>query len=303
MSVTVEHITKIYGVQKALDDVSFSLKKGEITGFLGPNGAGKSTMMKIICCYLPSSSGKVTVNGYDTSEESLKVRRLIGYLPEHNPLYTDMYVKEFLEFVWSIYGGKRKDAAKRVKEMIELTGLGVEQHKKIGALSKGYRQRVGLAQALIHDPEILILDEPTTGLDPNQLSEIRNLIKETGKNKTVMFSSHIMQEVEALCERIIIINKGKIVADQSGKQLKQNQSAQVITLEFDKKIDSTFWKKFEGIQNVISESDSKWKLVCNANVDIRMNISKEALNAGLLILSMNKEEQKLEDIFKRLTEN
>jgi ABC-2 type transport system ATP-binding protein len=259
-------------------------------------------MMKIICCYLPATMGNISVNGLDTREDSLKIRRLIGYLPEHNPLYTDMYVKEFLEFVWGIYGGSRKEAWKRVKEMIDVTGLGVEQHKKIGALSKGYRQRVGLAQALIHDPEILILDEPTTGLDPNQLSEIRNLIRETGKNKTVMFSSHIMQEVEALCERIIIINKGKIVADQSGKQLKQNQTTQIITVEFDKKPDASFWKKIAGIRKVSAETENKWKVVCEDDRDIRVDISKEAINSGLLILSMNKEEQKLEDVFKRLTE-
>jgi ABC-2 type transport system ATP-binding protein len=220
MSIIVNHITKFYGSQKALDDVSFEAIKGQVVGFLGPNGAGKSTMMKIITCFIPQSSGNVSVCGFDVNEQPLEVRRKVGYLPEHNPLYMEMYVKEYLEFVTGVYklNGNHK---KRVAEMIEVTGLQDEQTKKIGALSKGYRQRVGLAQAMIHDPEVLILDEPTSGLDPNQLVEIRQLIKTIGKEKTVMLSTHIMQEVEAICTRAIIINKGRIVADDNVQSLKK----------------------------------------------------------------------------------
>ena len=222
MSIEVNKITKLYGEQKALNEVSFSIKSGEIVGFLGPNGAGKSTLMKIISCYLPPSIGTIKVCGLDVMEQSMEVRKKVGYLPEHNPLYLDMYVKEYLEFVGRFYDVKKLND--RVKEMVEITGLTIEQNKKIGQLSKGYRQRVGLAQAIIHDPQVLILDEPTTGLDPNQLVEIRNLIKELGKNKTVMLSTHIMQEVQAICERAIIINHGKIVADDSIANLTQKNS-------------------------------------------------------------------------------
>ena len=214
MSIRVHQVTKLYGTQKALDDVSFNVSPGEIVGLLGPNGAGKSTLMKIITCFIPPTSGEVTVCGHDIFEESLKVREKVGYLPEHNPLYLEMYVKEFLEFIAGIHRIAGKPV-QRVKEMIELTGLTLEQHKKIGALSKGYRQRVGLAQALIHNPEVLILDEPTSGLDPNQIVEIRNLIRNIGASKTVMLSTHIMQEVEAICDRAVIIHQGKIVADDS----------------------------------------------------------------------------------------
>ena len=222
MSIEVNKITKLYSEQKALNEVSFSIKSGEIVGFLGPNGAGKSTLMKIISCYLPPSIGTIKVCGLDVMEQSMEVRKKVGYLPEHNPLYLDMYVKEYLEFVGRFYDVKKLND--RVKEMVEITGLTIEQNKKIGQLSKGYRQRVGLAQAIIHDPQVLILDEPTTGLDPNQLVEIRNLIKELGKNKTVMLSTHIMQEVQAICEREIIINHGKIVADDSIANLTQKNS-------------------------------------------------------------------------------
>ena len=213
MSIQVNNITKLYGKQKALDDVSFEVAPGKVTGFLGPNGAGKTTMMRVITCFIPQTSGKVSVCGYDVVDDSIEVRRNVGYLPENNPLYLDMYVKEYLAFIAGIY--KIKNVESRIAEMIERTGLQIEYKKKIGALSKGYRQRVGLAQALIHDPKVLILDEPTSGLDPNQLTEIRNLIKEIGKEKTVMLSTHIMQEVEAVCDRVIIINKGRIVADNS----------------------------------------------------------------------------------------
>ncbi|HLG02604.1 MAG TPA: ATP-binding cassette domain-containing protein, partial [Bacteroidia bacterium] len=209
MSIKADYISKVYGKQHALDNVSFEVKSGEIVGFLGPNGAGKSTMMKILTCFIPPTAGNAKVNGFDVMKESLDVRRSVGYLPEHNPLYHDMYVKEYLEFIAGLH--QLQNVAVRVNKMIDITGLGIEQHKKIGALSKGYRQRVGLAQALIHDPAVLILDEPTTGLDPNQLAEIRDLIRSIGKEKTVMLSTHIMQEVEILCDRVIIIDKGRIV--------------------------------------------------------------------------------------------
>jgi ABC-2 type transport system ATP-binding protein len=218
MSIEVRNVTKIYGEQKALDNVSLSIQPGEIVGLLGPNGAGKSTLMKIVTCFIPPDSGEVKVNGHDIFEESLAVREKVGYLPEHNPLYLDMYVKEYLDFIAGIHKlGKASKA--RIEEIIEITGLTMEQRKKIGALSKGYRQRVGLAQALIHDPEVLILDEPTSGLDPNQIQEIRALIRSIGKEKTVMLSTHMMQEVEAICDRAIIIHKGKIVADDSLENL------------------------------------------------------------------------------------
>ncbi len=214
MSIRIQNLTKIYGSQKAVDDISFDVNPGEIVGFLGPNGAGKSTTMKITTCYLSATSGQVEVNGFEVAQHSMQVRRSIGYLPEHNPLYTDMYIKEFLRFVGALYDLKGRELTLRVNEMIEMCGLEIEQHKKIGQLSKGYRQRVGLAQALIHNPPVLILDEATTGLDPNQIIEIRNLIKTVGQQKTVLFSSHIMQEVEAICNRVVIINRGRVVANR-----------------------------------------------------------------------------------------
>ncbi|HXP52745.1 MAG TPA: ATP-binding cassette domain-containing protein, partial [Bacteroidia bacterium] len=249
MSVIVEHITKIYGTQKALDDVSFNIKSGEVVGFLGPNGAGKSTMMKIITCFLPQTSGKASVCGYDVSDQSLEVRQNVGYLAEHNPLYLDMYVKENLAFIAGLHHIANPE--KRIAEMIEMTGLQVEQRKKIGALSKGYRQRVGIAQALLHNPKVLILDEPTSGLDPNQLQEIRNLIVQIGKEKTVILSTHIMQEVEAVCDRVMIINKGKIVADKPTKELKTLEGGYaVITIEFDKEPNIAELKRLDGINRV-----------------------------------------------------
>jgi len=219
MSIVISNVSKIYGTQYALNNVSFEVKKGEIVGFLGPNGAGKSTLMKIITCFIPPNEGDVSVCGFDIWNDSIEVRKRIGYLSESNPLYHDMYVREFLEFVAGIY--HLKNVKKRIEEVIDMTRLEIEQHKKIGALSRGYRQRVGLAQALIHDPEVLILDEPTTGLDPNQLVEFRELIRQCGKSKTVLLSTHIMQEVEAMCNRVIIINKGNIVADNSMQDLKE----------------------------------------------------------------------------------
>lgn len=302
MSIEVVGVTKIYGQQKALDDVSFTINRGEIVGFLGPNGAGKSTMMKIICCYLPQSMGTVKVNGLDVKEESIQVRKKIGYLPEHNPLYLEMYVKEYLEFVLGLYG-KSENKKQKVSDIIELVGLKIEQNKKISALSKGYRQRVGLAQALIHQPEVLILDEPTTGLDPNQLVEIRNVIKSAGKEKTVLFSTHIMQEVEAVCDRIIIISKGKIVADENKAGIKNLQSTkkQIITVEFDKAVSESLLLKIMGVNNATLLSDNLWKLSSNSMDDLRPKIAKFAQDNNLLILTMVKVEETLEDVFRNLT--
>lgn len=300
MSIKVDHITKIYGKQKALDDVSFEIKSGEIVGFLGPNGAGKSTMMKIITCYLPQNSGKVSVCGFDTEEQSLEVRRQVGYLPEHNPLYLDMYVKEYLEFIGGLH--KIAKVRDRVKQMIEATGLQVEQNKKIGALSKGYRQRVGIAQALIHDPKVLIMDEPTTGLDPNQLEEIRGLIRNVGREKTVMLSTHIMQEVEAVCDRVIIINNGHIVANDDTQALQQsNREKQVIFVEFDKEVSRNALKNIPGVIDAKLVEGFKWHVISPADQDVRKEIFNYAVNNNFSVLSMQKVEQKLEDIFKQLT--
>lgn len=299
MSIVVNNITKLYGEQKALNDVSFTVETGQIVGFLGPNGAGKSTMMKIITCYIPPTQGTVKVCGFDILDQSIEVKQQIGYLPEHNPLYLDMYVKEFLEFVGGLY--KIKNLKGRVAEMIELTGLQVEQKKKIGALSKGYRQRVGLAQAIIHDPKVLIMDEPTTGLDPNQLEEIRSLIKMLGKEKTVMLSTHIMQEVEAVCDKVIIINKGEIVANESTANLQKNTSKQLYTVEFDKAVSKNSLKNIEGVNEVTQINDNTWQISTGIEKDIRKEIFDFAVNNKLAVLTMNKEEQKLEDVFKQLT--
>lgn len=301
MSIEVENVTKIYGAQKALDDVSFKVKKGEIVGFLGPNGAGKSTMMKIISCFLPQSSGKVRVCGNDVSEQSMKVRSLVGYLPESNPLYYDMYIKEYLKFVSGIYG--LENSKSRIAEMIELTGLELEQHKQIGQLSKGYKQRVGLAQALIHNPEVLILDEPTSGLDPNQLIGVRSLIKNLGKEKTVLFSSHIMQEVEAVCDRIIIINRGKIVANQLVGENNNKERRQVVLAEFDASIDENIFTQIPSVLSLTRIENFKYKFEGELTSELRKDISKVAQEAGVLILGMSVVEEKLEDVFQHLTSN
>jgi len=299
MSIIVDNITKLYGQQKALNNVSFTVETGQIVGFLGPNGAGKSTMMKIITCYIPPTQGTVKVCGFDILDESIDVKKHIGYLPEHNPLYLDMYVKEFLEFVGGLY--KINNLKGRVAEMIELTGLKVEKKKKIGALSKGYRQRVGLAQAIIHDPKVLIMDEPTTGLDPNQLEEIRSLIKTLGKEKTVMLSTHIMQEVEAVCDKVIIINKGEIVANESTSTLQKSTSKQLYTVEFDKSISKNDLKKITGVTEVVQINENTWQISTAAEKDIRKEIFDFAVSNKLSVLTLNKEEQKLEDVFKQLT--
>lgn len=299
MSIQVNNVTKLYGAQKALNNVSFEIGSNEIVGFLGPNGAGKSTMMKILTCYIPATEGNAKVCGYDTVEQSLEVRKQIGYLPEHNPLYLDMYVKEFLEFTGNLY--KVKNIRNRVKEMIDMTGLQVEQNKKIGALSKGYRQRVGLAQAMIHDPKVLIMDEPTTGLDPNQLEEIRALIKKLGKQKTVMLSTHIMQEVEAVCDRVIIINKGEIVANDQTQVLQQNTTRQVITVEFDKELAMHQLKALAGVEDAVNIGGNSWKIIAGTDNDIRKDLFNLAVKNNASVLTLNKEEQRLEDVFKELT--
>jgi ABC-2 type transport system ATP-binding protein len=301
MSVLVKEVTKVYGKQRALDAISFEVNTGQVVGLLGPNGAGKSTLMKIISCYLPQSQGTVKVCGFDVVPDSIKVREHVGYLPEHNPLYLDMYVKEYLQFIGGIHMPAR-EAAKRTDEMIALTGLTLEYRKKIGALSKGYRQRVGLAQALIHDPEVLILDEPTSGLDPNQLSEIRTLIKSIGKQKTIILSTHIMQEVEAICSRVIIINKGKIVADDDTHILRQKiKSENTIRVEFDRIVKAAQFKTIDAITHTENLDGNIWLLTFAGEEDIRKDIFNFAVTNNMAVLSMQKEERKLEDIFQQLT--
>jgi ABC-2 type transport system ATP-binding protein len=300
VSIKVEHLTKTYGEQNALDDISFSVKSGEIVGFLGPNGAGKSTTMKILTSYIPPTSGYAEVCGIDVMTDSIEVRKKIGYLPEHNPLYLDMYVREYLEFVAEIH--KLDNIKQRVDAMIETVGLQIERQKKIGTLSKGYRQRVGLAQALIHQPEVLILDEPTSGLDPNQLEEIRGLIKQLGKEKTVILSTHIMQEVEAICDRVIIINKGKIVADDSAATLKTNTSNKVIIkVEFESAINIEKIKSVHTVTNVKSISSTTFVVEANNKEDIRKLLSKFSQEQNNLILEMTREQESLENVFKKLT--
>jgi ABC-2 type transport system ATP-binding protein len=303
MSIKVNNITKIYGTQKALDGVSFKIDAGEIVGLVGPNGAGKSTMMKIITCYLPQTLGEATVCGFDVESQSIEVRKKVGYLPEHNPLYLDMYVLEYLEFIAGIHklGNKTKE---RVAEMIDITGLEIEKKKKIGALSKGYRQRVGLAQALIHDPEVLILDEPTSGLDPNQIVDIRNLIKKVGKEKTVLFSTHIMQEVEAVCDKVIVIDYGKIVANKTTVEMHQNNTnIQVISIEFDSNINKNIFNEVPGILNAVCIKGNLWNIKAATDKDIRPELFKLAVKHNITVLSMNIEEQSLEETFHQLTKN
>lgn len=300
MSIIIENITKIYGEQKALDSVSFEVKKGEILGFLGPNGAGKSTLMKIVTCFIKPTEGTVKVNGIDVLQNPLEVKKILGYLPEHNPLYFEMYVKEYLHFIAGIH--KLKNKKQRVSEVIEMVGLGLEEKKRIGTLSKGYKQRVGLAQALIHDPQVLILDEPTSGLDPNQLADIREVIKTIGREKTVMFSTHIMQEVEAICDRVVIINRGKLLANESSTEILNNQGTeQIVIVEFDQEINKNILRKISGVKKIESMGTNTWKLSSNADKDLRKDISKFASENDLLVLTMQKETRKLEDIFKTLT--
>ena len=303
MSISVKNISKFYGNQKALDDISFEVGLGQVVGFLGLNGAGKSTMMKILTCFIPQTSGTASVCGFDVNEASIEVRKRIGYLPEHNPLYPEMYVKEYLEFIAGIYQLKG-NVNKQINEMISITGLQLEQKKKIGSLSKGYRQRVGLAQALIHQPEVLILDEPTSGLDPNQLTEIRALIKSIGKERTVLLSTHIMQEVEAICDRVIIINKGKIVTDENTSVLRlAPQKSDIVIIEFEKQIEKQNLMNINGISEAVNIKGNTWRIACKEKTDIRSVLFKWAVDNNHTILSMQKQEQKLEDIFQLLTSN
>lgn len=303
MSVEVVNLTKVFNQQKAVNNISFSLRKGEILGFLGPNGAGKSTTMKIATTYLPPTSGSIFINGIDVIKDPLSVRRIIGYLPEHNPLYLDMYIKEYLEFVASIHGIRGKALKIKIQDIIAMTGLELERRKKIGQLSKGYRQRVGLAQAMIHDPEVLILDEPTSGLDPNQIIEIRELIKDFSKQKTVIFSTHIMQEVQAMCDRVVIIDRGVIVADDNVETLKGRPSnQQLITVEFEIAPDIDIFKNIEGISKLESEGN-KVKIFVNPDMDIRSDIFKLATEKNLTLIGLQKEDTSLENIFQQLTKD
>jgi ABC-2 type transport system ATP-binding protein len=302
MSLRVKNLTKVYGQQKALDNVSLEIKPGQITGLLGPNGAGKTTMMKILTCFIPPTSGEAFVNDLDVQENSIEVRKIIGYLPEHNPLYLEMYVKEYLGFIGGIY--KLPNLKSRVDEMIEMTGLQNEYKKKIAALSKGYRQRVGLAQALIHNPAVLILDEPTSGLDPNQLSEIRNLIRKIGAEKTVMLSTHIMQEVEAICDRVIIIHKGKIVADDSTANLhKDTKEEEILIISFKEPVDSKLFDSFKNIKSIEKQDEKTLKISSQSGFDIRPAIFNLATENKLTIQTLQRQEHSLEEIFQQLTKN
>ncbi|WP_375605724.1 gliding motility-associated ABC transporter ATP-binding subunit GldA [Flavobacterium davisii] len=296
MSIEVQNISKNYGSQKALDSISFSVNKGEIVGFLGPNGAGKSTLMKILTTFISTDGGTAKVNGFDVTTDALRVQKSVGYLPEHNPLYLDLYVREYLTFNADVY----KVAKSRIDEVIALTGLTPEAHKKIGALSKGYRQRVGLATALLHNPDVLILDEPTTGLDPNQLVEIRDLIKNIGKDKTVFLSTHIMQEVEAICDRVIIINKGKIVTDNNIENLISEVAEQVIEVEFDQTITET---QLEVLADLIQSSNNgnTWELTFTTNEDRRTQVFDFAQANGLKILQLSLKSKNLERVFREKT--
>jgi ABC-2 type transport system ATP-binding protein len=302
MSIVVQGVTKFYGEQKALDNVSFEIRTGEIVGFLGPNGAGKSTMMKIITGFIPPSSGNVFVNGIEACDGSPEIRKKIGYLPENNPLYPEMYVREYLRFIASLYKSEIP-IKKQIDNIVEVTGLAPEQKKKIGSLSKGFRQRVGLAQALIHNPDVLILDEATTGLDPNQIIEIRNLIRDAGREKTVMLSTHIMQEVEAICNRVIIIDKGIIVADEDKKDIysKISQVKQVILIEFDRDPDEASLKAMPSIGSAKRVKANTWVLEASGDQDIRPAIFSFAVSNNLTVLSLQKKENNLEEIFRILT--
>jgi ABC-2 type transport system ATP-binding protein len=296
MSIKVEQITKVYGNQKALNKVSFKVDKPEVVGFLGPNGAGKSTMMKILTTFLSATEGQAEVNGFDVSVNAKEVQQSVGYLPEHNPLYLDMYVREYLAFNANL---QNVDNSK-IEEIIQLTGLTPEAHKKIDQLSKGYRQRVGLACALLHDPDVLILDEPTTGLDPNQLVEIRSLIKTIGQEKTVFLSTHIMQEVEAMCDRVIIINKGEIVADKKLKELREGKD-QIVIVEFDFRVEDAFLKKLPKVKSVINMHDFVYEITFATQDDMRSHVFDFAHDNQLKILQLNQKNASLESLFRELT--
>ena len=302
MSIVIDGVTKLYGAQKALDNISFEVKTGEIVGFLGPNGAGKSTLMKIITGFIPATSGNVLVNGCKVETGNIELKKQIGYLPENNPLYPEMYVREYLAFVASFYNTNQPRKA-LINNIIELTGLAPEQKKKIGALSKGYKQRVGLAQALIHNPAVLILDEATSGLDPNQIIEIRNLIKEVGKEKTVLLSTHIMQEAEAICQRVIIIDRGVIMANEEKNKIYSliNQTKQIVIVEFDKGLDLSKLSEIKVTNNIVAAGFNTWQIEAESTEDIRPAIFKFAVDNNLTVLSLNKRQNNLEEIFRHLT--
>lgn len=300
--VSVQNLSKRYGEQWAVHDISFEIKSGEIVGFIGPNGAGKSTTMKMITGYLPPTSGEVLINGSNIRENEMEIKKMIGYLPENNPLYHDMYVKEYLLYAAGLYGIKGRKAKTRVDEIIELVGLGPEKHKKIGKLSKGYKQRVGISQALIHDPDVLILDEPTSGLDPNQIIEIRNLISSVGREKTVMLSTHIMQEVEAICDRVIILDKGRIKADDIANEIGKNKiSGQTIQIELEVRVSPDLWKKLKDVEEVRELPGNIYLLATSQEKDFRSDIFKFAVEQKLSVLSLNRRELSLEDVFRELT--
>ncbi len=300
VSVKVTQLVKTYDAQRAVDGITFEAHKGEVLGFLGPNGAGKTTTMKIVTGYLPQTEGKIEVCGFDVTDNPMETRARIGYLPEQNPLYLDMYVREYLAFTAGLH--QMKNVAKRVDEMVERTGLTSHRQKRIGELSKGYRQRVGLAQAMLHDPEVLILDEPTSGLDPNQIIEIRQLIKDLGKEKTVILSTHILGEVEAVCDRAIIINKGKLVADAPIQALKQQFSGQsIVTAEFAENVDKNLLASIKNVKSVKSLSKNKWQLMADASQDVRAEVFGFAVAHKLTLLELHKEVLSVEDVFQQLT--
>ena len=300
MSVEVSNLTKSYGLQKAVDDISFSVKKGEVLGFLGPNGAGKSTTMKILTGFIGATAGVAKVAGFDVHEKPLEVNKRVGYLPENNPLYLDMYVREYLQFVARIY--RLSDAKQMINDVIERTGLQKEAAKRIGQLSKGYRQRVGLAQAIIHDPEVLILDEPTSGLDPNQLVEIRQLIKDLGKEKTVIFSTHIMQEVQAICDRVVIINNGKIVADGSIDMIRNFKKKEIaVQVEFSRHVNQNTLQKITEVKRFEKITDTKFIFYSDETVDLRPIIFDFAVEKSLQLIEMYQQQTSVEDVFQSLT--
>ena len=301
MSINIQHVTKQYGAQKAVNDICFEVSKGQIIGFLGPNGAGKSTTMKMITGFIEPDAGTIQVCGIEVKGESIETKKKIGYLPEHNPLYLDMYVREYLQMIASLH--KVADPKKKTEEVIELTGLTSEAHKVIGQLSKGYRQRTGLAAAIIHDPEVLILDEPTTGLDPNQILEIRSLIKKLGAHKTILFSSHILQEVEAICDHVIIINKGLIVADGSIESLKTKQEEKLTRVKFSGDVSKDDLLSLPGIQEVNALEQGEWILKSNLSADVSKELMSFALQHNLNIVSLQTQTRQLEDIFRQLTGN
>ena len=302
MSVIISNLTKTYGAQKAVDNISFKAGNNEIVGFLGPNGAGKSTTMKIITGYLTADSGSVTVNEINVNKNPIESKKQVGYLPEGNPLYYEMYVREYLSFIAGLH--QIENPKKRIEEVIDLTGLKMESNKKAGQLSKGYKQRVGLAAALIHNPNVLILDEPTTGLDPNQIVEIRQLIKDLGKDKTVLFSSHILQEVESICDRVIIINKGNIVADDSLSKLRSTDKANhTVVVQFSKEADVRIFSNVEGIQKIDEEQPFIFKIQTADPENVKRQLLKLSLENDLNIISLQSETKSLENIFRNLTTN